>query len=159
MKLVAQIQLKPTEDQHKLLKATLERANAACNAISDYAWEHRMFSQYPLHAALYKSLRVDYALTAQLVVRCLSKVADAYKLDRNAKRHFKEHGAIAYDSRIINYHTDKQTLSIWTLPGRETIPDVCDERQRALLHHQHGERDIVYHRGKWYLLATCEIVE
>jgi hypothetical protein len=35
MKLVAQIQLKPTEDQHGLLLPTLERANAACNAISD----------------------------------------------------------------------------------------------------------------------------
>jgi hypothetical protein len=45
MKLVAQLQLKPTEHQHQLLKATLERANIACNAISDYAWENQVFSQ------------------------------------------------------------------------------------------------------------------
>src|SRR5947207_14888686 len=94
-----------------------------------------------------------------MAVRCLSKVADAYKLDKNAKRYFKEHGSIAYDSRILKYRTDKQTVSIWTLPVRETIPYVCGERQRELLEHQRGESDLVYHRGKWYLLATCELDE
>src|SRR5436305_1921475 len=98
MKLVAQIQLKPTEHQHLLLKATLERANAACNAISDYAWEHQMFSHYALHKEVYALIRSDFSLTAQMVVRCLAKVGDAYKLDANAKRYFKEHGAICYDS-------------------------------------------------------------
>jgi IS605 OrfB family transposase len=34
---------------------------------------------------------------------------------------------------------------------------VCGERQQDLLKHQRGESDLVYHRGKWYLLATCEI--
>src|SRR5260221_8362434 len=157
MKLTAQIQLKPMPEQHTLLKETLERANMACNAISEYAWENKLFNQFKLHAALYKSIRVDFALTAQMVVRCISKVADGYKLDKYTKRHFKEHGAIAYDSRILKYHTDKQTVSIWTLPGREAMPYVCGEHQHELLKHQHGESDLVYHRGKWYLLATCEI--
>ncbi len=157
--MTAQIQLKPSDDQHKLLKVTLERANAACNAISEYAWANKEFSQYPLHAAMYKQVRVDFELTAQLVVRCLSKVADAYKLDKNARRQFKEHGAIAYDSRILKYYTNQQLVSIWTLSGRESIPYVGGDRQRELLQHQHGESDLVYHRGKWYLLATCEIEE
>jgi hypothetical protein len=34
MKLTAQIKLLPTPEQAELLKATLERSNAACNAIS-----------------------------------------------------------------------------------------------------------------------------
>jgi len=159
MKLVAQIQLKPTAHQAILLKATLERANAACNAISAYAWQHQLFSQHPLHHALYQTMRSEYELTAQVVVRCISKVADAYKLDKTTKRHFKEHGSIAYDSRILKYRTENQTVSIWVLPGRETIPYVCGEHQRELLKHQRGESDLVYHRGKWYLLATCEIDE
>jgi IS605 OrfB family transposase len=159
MKMTAQIQLKPTSHQHKLLKETLERANAACNAISQYAWDNREFSQYPLHAALYKRIRAEFKLAAQLAVRCLSKVADAYKLDKDTKRSFKEHGAIAYDNRILKYRTDNQTVSIWTLSGREMIPYVCGERQKELLQYQHGESDLVYHRGKWYLLATCEIEE
>jgi putative transposase len=159
MKLIAQLQLKPTDHQHQLLKATLERANAACNAVSDYAWGHKAFGQYDLHHALYQAIRADFGLSAQLAVRCISKVADAYKLDRNAQRYFKEHGSIAYDSRILSYRTDRQTASIWTLVGRETMPYVCGERQKELMKHQHGESDLVYHRGKWYLLATCEIEE
>src|SRR5258708_11394328 len=159
MKLTAQIQLKPTPQQAQLLKATLERANAACNVISEYAWANEQFSQYPLHAALYYSVRADFALASQLVVRCLSKVADAYKLEKDAKRHFQEHGAIAFDNRILKYRTDQQRVSIWTLSGRETIAYVCGDRQKEMLKHQHGESDLVYHRGQWYLLATCEILE
>src|SRR5215216_145183 len=126
MKLVAQLHLKPTDQQRLLLKATLERANAACNAISEYA----------LHDALYHRLRAEFSLTAQLVIRCLSKVADAYKLDKNAKRHFKEHGSIAYDQRILTYHTAQQSVSIWTLSGRAALAYVCGERQQELLKHQ-----------------------
>ncbi len=159
MKLVAQIQLKPTEHQHGLLKATLERANAACNAISDYAWRHQIFSHFALHKEVYATIREQFSLSAQMVVRCLAKVGDAYKLDKATKRTFKEHGSIAYDDRILKYRTDKQVVSIWTLPGRETISYVCGERQRELVEHQRGESDLVYHRGKWYLLATCEIDE
>jgi IS605 OrfB family transposase len=159
MKLTAQIQLQPTPEQVEVLKATLEAANAACNTISDYAWEHQVFGKYPLQEALYYAVRDTFKLSAQLVVRCLGKVADGYKLDKDAKRHFKEQGAIAYDSRILKYYTDNQTVSIWTLPGREMIPYACGEHQRELLKHQKGESDLVYHRGKWYLLATCEIEE
>jgi putative transposase len=157
MKLTAQIQLKPTPQQAELLKVTLERANAACNRVSDYAWEHKVFNQFDLHAALYYALRADFELSAQLAVRCISKVADGYKLDKQTQRSFKEHGAIAYDSRILTYRTDKQLVSIWTLSGRETLPYVCAERQKEMLKHQKGESDLVYHRAKWYLLATCEI--
>ncbi|MEP7288196.1 MAG: hypothetical protein ABI947_20775 [Chloroflexota bacterium] len=116
-----------------------------------------MFSQYSLHTAMYRRCRVEFELSAQLVVRYISKVADGYKLDRDAKCHFKEHGAIAYESRILSYRTDQQVVSIWTLSGRETIPYVCGDRQHELLKHQHGESDLVYHRGHWYVLATCEI--
>ncbi len=157
MKLTAQLQLKPTTQQHQRLTATLERANAACNAISASAWEYQQFGQYDLHQALYRTIRADFGVSAQLAVRCLSKVADAYKVDQNAKRFFKEHGSIAYDSRILTYYSDQQLTSIGTLLGRETMPYVCGERQKELLKHQRGESDLVYHRGKWYLLATCEL--
>ena len=157
MKLTAQVKLKPTPHQHALLKATLERANAACNYLSEYAWAQQVFGQYALHNALYKVVRAQFGLTAQVVVRCIAKVADAYKVDQKTKRVFREHGALPYDSRILRYYTDKQQVSIWTLPGRETIPYACGERQAELLKHQQGESDLVYHRGEWYLLATCDL--
>jgi putative transposase len=159
MKLTAQVKLVPTPQQAESLKATLERANAACNAISEYAWEHQVFGKYPLQKALYYILREQFELTAQMVVRCLSKVADSYKLDKQSKRLFKAQGCVAYDNRILAYRQQTETVSIWTLGGRETIPYQCGERQRELLKHQRGESDLWFHKGQFYLLATCEIDE
>ncbi len=159
MKLTAQIKLLPTPQQAELLKTTLERANAACNAIGEYAWDNKIFNQFVLHKALYKGLRSEFELAAQLAVRCLGKVADSYKLDKKTKRTFKPHGSIPYDNRILSYRMPTQTVSIWTLTGRVEMAYVCGERQHALLKHQKGESDLWFHNGGFYLLATCEIEE
>src|SRR5260221_7068685 len=159
MKLTAQIKLLPTPEQAELLKTTLARANAACNTISQYAWDNKMFSQFVLHTALYKGLRSEFELAAQLAVRCLGKVADSYKADTNSLRTFKPHGSIPYDNRILAYRQPSQTVSIWVLGGREEMPYACGDRQRELLKHQRGESDLWFHNGEWYLLATCEIDE
>src|SRR5262245_47762620 len=99
MKLTAQVKLLPTPEQAEVLKQTLEAANAACNAISAYAWANRVFNQFKLHKALYAAIRDEYRLAAQVVIRCLGKVADAYKPDKTTQRTFKPHGAVPYDSR------------------------------------------------------------
>src|SRR5690606_27319402 len=106
MKLVAQVKLLPTPKQKAVLLATMERANAACNAISEAAWEAQAFGQYQMHRASYHAVKARFGLSAQVVVRCISKVADAYKLDKDRRRTFKPRGAIAYDSRILRYRTD-----------------------------------------------------
>ncbi len=159
MKLTAKVKLLPNKEQAMYLKQTLERANAACNAISTYAWEQQTFGQYTLHKALYYDIRTTYDLAAQVVVRCLAKVGDAYKLDKEAKRTFKATSAIAYDDRILNWRLPTKTVSIWTLGGRLSIPFVCGERQWELLQTQQGESDLAYSGGQFYLFATCNIDE
>jgi IS605 OrfB family transposase len=159
MKLTAKVKLLPNVEQAARLKQTLERANAACNAISDYAWEHETFGQYTLHKALYYTIRQQFDLAAQVVVRCFSKVADAYKLDKKAKRQFKPHSGVAYDDRILNWRLPHKTVSIWTLGGRLSIPFACGERQWELLQTQQGESDLVCIGGKFYLFATCNVDE
>ena len=157
--MTAQIKLVPTPQQANSLKITLEAANAACNAISEHAWDRQVFGKYPLQEALYYRIREQFGLAAQMVVRCLGKVADSYKLDKKTKRVFNEHGSIPYDSRIVAYRQKTETVSIWVLSGRETMPYQCGDRQRELLKHQKGESDLWFHNGEWYLLATCEIDE
>ena len=159
MKLIAQVQLLPNDEQASYLLQTLEIANAACNAISDYAWEQQRFGQYPLHTALYYGIREQFGLAAQVAVRCLSKVADAYKKDKQTKRVFKPHSAIAYDDRILNWRLPSKTVSICTVGGRLNIPFVCGERQWERLQSQQGESDLAYVRGKFYLFATCVVDE
>ena len=96
-------------------------------------------------------------LSAQIVVRCIAKVADAYKMDHKTKRSFRSHGAISYDSRVLSYNLAKSQVSIWTLGGRQAIPFVCGERQRELLSGQRGESDLALVEGVFYLLACCDV--
>jgi putative transposase len=157
VKLTAKVKLQPTSEQHHALLQTLEQANAACNQISEVAWQHRVFSQFKIHKLTYYDLRESSGLSAQMVVRCISKVADAYKLDRQTQRTFKPHGAIAYDDRILSWNIDKSQVSLWTIEGRLKIPFVTGQPQLELLQYQRGESDLAYIRGEFYLFATCEI--
>lgn len=158
MKLTINLKLQPTPEQHAALLATIERANAACNAASDIAWEQQTFGQFALHKLAYKRLRSEFGLTAQVTVRCIAKVADAYKPDRKSKRVFRPHGSIAYDDRILRFKPGDM-VSIWTLAGRQVIPFVCGEYQRRYLPFRKGEVDLVYHRGAFYLNVVCEVDE
>ncbi|GIL24650.1 MAG: transposase [Bacteroidota bacterium] len=159
MKLIAQVKLQPEPGQTELLRLTLETANAAANYVSEVAWETKTFRQYDLHRACYYTVRERYELSAQMTVRMIAKVADAYKLDRKYQRRFHPHGSIAYDERILTWKLSAQTVSIWTVAGRQTIPFVAGERQLALLLSMQGEADLVYRRGEFYLYQTCEVEE
>jgi IS605 OrfB family transposase len=157
MRLTATIQLLPTPDQADALVGTLETANAACDYISQVAWESKTFRQFAIHKLTYAAVRETFGLAAQLAVRCIGKVADAYKLDRKTQRTFRAHGAIPYDERILSYNLKGCEVSIWTLDGRQAIRFVCGERQRELLATQRGESDLALVRGKWYLFVACEV--
>ena len=157
MRLTAAIQLLPTPEQAEALRRTLETANAACDYISQIAWESKTFRQFPIHRLTYGAVRETFGLAAQLAVRCIAKVADAYKLDRKVQRTFQPHGAIPYDDRVLSYNMSGSEVSIWTLDGRQAIGFVCGERQRELLATQRGETDLAFVRGKWYLFVSCEI--
>lgn len=159
MKLIAQVKLLPTPEQADALKRTLEQANAACQFVSDTAWETKIFRQYDLHHKCYQAIREQFGLSAQVTVRVIAKVADAYKLDRKAKRTFKTTGSIAYDDRILSWRLQDQTVSIWTVNGRLRIPFVCGERQLELLQTRQGESDLGLYKGMFFLSATCEVDE
>jgi putative transposase len=159
MKLIAQVKLLPTPQQAYALRQTLERTNAACQFISNAAWETRTFRQYDLHHKCYQEVREQFELSAQITVRAIAKVTDAYKIDRKTKRSFKTTGSIAYDERILSWRLQDQTVSIWTAVGRLHIPFVCGERQWELLQTRQGESDLVFYKGLFYLSATCEVDE
>ncbi|MCG8352003.1 MAG: IS200/IS605 family accessory protein TnpB-related protein [Chloroflexales bacterium] len=159
MKLIAQIRLNPSPDQHAALLATLAEANAACDAMSALAWQAREFRRIPLQKRSYHQVKNSFQLGAQILIRCIAKVADAYTLDHKVQRTFRSHGAIAFDDRNLSWYTDKETVSIWTVAGRQCIPYSLGEHQRALLAYRTGERDLVSHKGVFYLLAGCDVPE
>ena len=157
VKLTVQLKLLPTSDQADALKRTLVAANAACDYISQVAWDSRTFGKFALQKACYQDVRETFGLSAQMTIRALSKVGDAYKLDTTTKRTFRPTSAIAYDDRILSFALPDSSVSIWTVDKRQSIPFVCGEHQRALLPFRQGESDLALVRGNWYLFATCEI--
>jgi IS605 OrfB family transposase len=157
MKLTATVKLQPSDIQRELLFETLEEANAACNYISEQAWGAKVFGRVPVHELTYYAAREQFGLAAQLAVRCIGKVVDAYKVDRKTKRLFKKLGAVAFDSRILNWRIPDSNISIWLLGGRQEIDFVTGDHQQALLQYQQGESDLVYRKGEFYLYTTCDV--
>lgn len=158
MKLVANLKLIPTDAQHEALHDTLAMSNRACNWLSGQAWDTETFGQFALHKLTYERCRAQFELAAQMTVRCIAKVADAYRLDRNTRRRFKRYAAQPYDDRIFRLCSDTH-LSIWTVHGRLTIPYVCGPRQRALLAYRKGEVDLMYVKGTFYIAVVCDVLD
>jgi putative transposase len=157
MKLVANIQLKPTPEQAALLKATLETCNRACNWIAGEGFKAGIIKQFALHKLCYYDAKKQFDLSAQMTVRSIAKVADAYKVGPKTKtRTFRPDSAQPYDHQIFRFKKG-DVVSIWLLGGRQAIPFVCGERQRALLKHRKGEVDLMLIRGKWYVACVCDI--
>ncbi|MET0342824.1 MAG: RNA-guided endonuclease TnpB family protein [Polyangiales bacterium] len=156
MKLIVQVQLRATPKQKDALGRTMRAANAACDWLSARAFESGTFAQYALHKLAYASCRKRFdALSSQVVVRCIAKVADAYKRDREVQRSFRPLGSIAYDARILSWQGE--TASIWTVEGRQRIPLVCGDRQRELLVYERGETDLVFSDGRYHLFVTVDV--
>jgi IS605 OrfB family transposase len=156
MRLTLKIKLLPTAEQTNLLLETMKEANLACNVISDVAWEKRIFNNYKLHYETYHVLKEQNKLSAQVIIRCLSKVADSYKIDKKTKHVFKPLGSIAYDSRILNYKPNN-IVSLWCIGGRQKINYICHNSK--YLPFIKGEADLVYKKGKFYLFQSVEVPE
>jgi IS605 OrfB family transposase len=156
VKLVVQVKLLPTEAQKALLTSTLRMANAACDWLAAKAFETETFGQYDLQKLLYRKARDAFpALSSQVIIRCMAKVAYAYALDQKIRRTFKPLGSIAYDSRILSWKDN--TANIWTVKGRQRISFVCGKEQAQLLSFERGEADLILRKGKFFLFVTVDV--
>lgn len=154
MILTLKIKLLPTEEQSSALLNTIKLANSACNFISDIAWESKSFQQFRLHKESYYQVKDSFSLSSQMIVRCISKVADSYKIDKKTKRTFNPIGAISYDNRILNFK-QKNEVSIWSVKGRLKMPFICHNTN--YLPYIKGEADLVYRKGKFFLFQSVNI--
>jgi predicted transposase len=139
------------------LRRTLQTANGACDWISEQAWHHKTFRQLALHKLVYYQVRQRFGLSAQMAVRGIAKVVDAYALDKRTKRDVPNRWGFPYDARILSWDLESETVSLWTVAGRRRMPFECGERQRTLLERQQGESDLIYRRQAFYLATTSNV--
>jgi putative transposase len=158
MNLTLMVKLQPTPDQSSALLETMERFNAACNAVAEVAFRERTANKIRLQKLVYYDIRERFGLPAQMAVRVIGKVAEAYKRDRSRKPSFRAHGAIVYDQRVLSWK-GLDRVSILTLRGRQIVPVVFGGYQAARLKCIRGQADLIYRNGTFYLAVVVDVPE
>jgi IS605 OrfB family transposase len=156
MKLTAVAKLLPTAEQKQALLSTMERINEACEWLAGQAFAEQLSGKIGLQHRHYRALRERFGLSAQMAVRAISKVSEAYKRDLSRQCHFKPHGAVAYDQRIMSFKA-MDRVSLLTLAGRIMVPFVAGAYHRSRLEGVRGQADLVCRKGKLYLYVTVEV--
>jgi len=152
------VKLDPSPEQYKMLCETMKRFNEACNEIADTIFKRHSANKFELHKDVYYPIREKYGLSAQLTIRAISKVAEAYKRDRSIKPEFRLDGAIVYDQRILSWK-GLEKVSLTTLNGRQTIPVRMGDYQKARLDRIRGQADLILVKGIFYLCVVVEVPE
>ncbi len=156
MKLTMQLKLLPTPQQADAMLRTMERFNAACDALAGVAFANRCANKVELQKLAYHDIRRDFGLSAQMTVRAIAKVVEAYKLDKDIQTTFRPHGAIVYDQRILSWK-GADRVSILTNDGRQIMPWVCGAYQHAQLNRVRGQADLIYRGGMFFLYVTIDV--
>ena len=158
MKTIVKIKLSPSKEQYLILLKTLEAFNAACNYIAETAFSRKTANKYALQKLLYYDVKERFGLSAQLVIRAISKVSEAYKRDKKIQPSFKPHGAIIYDPRIMSFR-GIEAVSLSTVEGRQLIPMLIRDYFNPRMNRVKGQADLVLIDGMFYLFATCDLPE
>jgi len=156
MNLTMQVKLLPTPEQAAALLKTMERFNAACDALAEVAFQHCCANKVELQKLAYHDVRDHFGLSAQMTIRAIAKVCEVYKRDRSVQPRFRPHGAIVYDQRILSWKGPDR-VSILTLDGREVIPWVAGAYQHARLNRVRSQADLIHRDGAFYLHVTIDV--
>jgi IS605 OrfB family transposase len=158
MKQTLAVKLAPSPEQAASLLATMGRFNAACDAIAAVAFHERCANKVALQKLVYYEVRERFGLSAQMTIRAIGKVVDAYKRDRTRKPRFRAHGAVPYDERIMSWK-GVEAVSLLTLDGRAVIPVRLGPYQEARIDRRQGQADLVERDGVFFLYVTLDVPE
>src|SRR5688500_4566457 len=121
MKLTLQIQLLPDARQSRHLRETVERFNADASWLAGKAFFLRRANKVKLQRLHYQELRERFGLSAQMAVRCIAQVCEAYKRDKDKQPKFRKHASMPYDQRMTSFK-GVDRVSLLTLSGRVVVP-------------------------------------
>lgn len=157
MKLTLQTQLFPSQDQAKALEATLRAFNAGADWLAGEAFAAKTANKIALQKTHYTALREQFGLSAQMAVRCIAQVCEAYKRDKTKRPHFRPLASMPFDQRMMSFK-GVDRVSLLTLTGRVIVPLVMGSYQAERFTAAKGQCDLVCRRdGKWFLLVTVDL--
>jgi putative transposase len=155
--------LKPTADERVALERLQRQFNAACNYISQVAWERHdlKFNKVRLQRLLYQEVRERFGLLAQHVIRAIAVVADSYKADKTHQHTFQDDAAVVLDTPRL-YRIAHNRASIATLDGRLKVQLGIGghQRQQIASATKLAEADLVRdEKGRWRLLVSAHYAD
>src|SRR5262252_154010 len=156
MNLILQTQLLPDGDQARMLSAAMRAFNAAADWLAGEAFRLKTSNKVKLQQLYYNQLRDDFGISAQMAIRCIAQVCEAYKRDKSIRPRFKKYASIPYDQRLMSFK-GVDRVSLLTLEGRIKVPVVMGKYQSERFDGKHGQCDLVRRKdGKWFLLVSVE---
>jgi putative transposase len=161
MQITLQVKLVTTSEQQALLHQTLQTCNAACDHISELAFDLKVFRHFDLHPFVYEPTRKAFpGLHSNHVVRAIAKTCQAYKLNQDALRTFRPDGAVELDARTLTWFIDKQMVSLSTTQGRIKLAFLCSAEQKQRLQTcKLGQADLICQEGDFYLSVAVTVEE
>jgi IS605 OrfB family transposase len=152
------VKLDPSPQQAVLLLQTLEAFNDACNYLAAVAFSLGSANKVQLQHEAYYTVRRRFRLPAQMAIRAIAKVCDAYKRDPSKRPTFRRHGAMVYDERILSWKGEA-LVCLATLHGRAEVPVRCGEDQVERLKQRQGQCDLLYRNQTFFLAVTIDVPE
>jgi IS605 OrfB family transposase len=157
VKLTLQTQLLPDREQSQKLSATMAAFNAAADWLAGEAFRLQTANKVKLQQLYYRELRERFGLSAQMAVRCIAQVCEAFSRDRSKRPHFRKYASMPYDQRLMSFKGARR-VSLLTLEGRIIVPVVMGKYQSERCNGKHGQCDLVRRKdGKWFLLVTVDV--
>lgn len=156
MKQTMLLKLVPSPEQHQALLETMHAFNKAATYIASVPFAEKTANKFALQKLAYGKLRATFQLPAQLAIRCISKVSEAYKRDKSIQPTFRPEGAIVYDERVMRLKSPT-TVSLLTISGRILVPFRIGAYQETRMDSIKGQADLLYRHGVFYLAVTLDV--
>jgi putative transposase len=160
----ASIKLDVTPEQASALSALQAAYAEACNRMVPIVQAHRCWNRVTLHHLAYALLRAQTPLGAQMRCNTIFSVCKAYRAQKELGRIGKDapvpllrfyRSSVHFDRRTYTLRGD--TVSLYTLAGRITVPLLLGEHQRRILAWgAPKEAELVCRKGVWYLNLAVE---
>lgn len=158
------VRIKVSPDQSQTLSDTCDAYLDCCNMVSKTAWEHRALSQKTLHQLVYRRLRDEYHVGAQMAQSSIIRVIGNYRTIKEAHgspwaSSQPEYRSPGYDlvwNRDYSILKDGR-LSINTLDGRIKLPVDWSHVPEEYRHGKFGTARLLNRGGKWLLLIPSTV--
>ncbi|MCK7582521.1 MAG: hypothetical protein MZV65_47720 [Chromatiales bacterium] len=159
MKLTPQTQLPPTPEQIEALEATLRARNAcAADWLAGEAFARRTANKIALQKLYHADLRARFGLSAQMAVRRIAQVCEAYKRDKSIRPQFQPFAAMPFDQRLMSFE-DRTASRCSHSPGGSSCRFIMGQYQQTRFKAAKGQCDLVRRQdGRWFLLVTVDLL-